>query len=57
MVRPAPGGGYRKQWLPQLRKHFELAKAAGIERALFTSSLSTIGLAKRGESLPKSPAL
>lgn len=51
--------GYRKQWLPQLRKHFELAKAAGIERAVFTSSLSTIGLAKRGElaeeSLPYDP--
>ncbi|MCC7508013.1 MAG: NAD-dependent epimerase/dehydratase family protein [Planctomycetes bacterium] len=51
--------GYRKLWLPQVRKHFELAKAAGIERAVFTSSLSTIGQAKKGEladeSLPYDP--
>lgn len=40
--------GYRRTWVPQVKRHFELAKAAGIERAVFTSSLSTIGLAKDG---------
>lgn len=48
--------GYRRQWVPQVKRHFELAKEAGIERAVFTSSLSTIGLAKANaladESLP-----
>ncbi|MCA8936679.1 MAG: NAD-dependent epimerase/dehydratase family protein [Planctomycetes bacterium] len=51
--------GYLKQWVPQVKRHFELAKEAGIERAVFTSSLSTIGLAKHGEladeSLPYDP--
>ncbi|MCA8919295.1 MAG: NAD-dependent epimerase/dehydratase family protein [Planctomycetes bacterium] len=51
--------GYLKQWVPQVKRHFELAKEAGIERAVFTSSLSTIGLAKPGEladeSLPYDP--
>src|SRR5690606_35790442 len=41
--------GYREKWVPQLKRHFELARQAGIERAVFTSSLSTIGLAKPGE--------
>jgi dihydroflavonol-4-reductase len=41
--------GYRETWIPQVKRHFELAKQAGIERAVFTSSLSTIGLAKTGE--------
>ena len=36
------------EWVPQLRRHFELAKQAGIERAVFTSSLSCIGLAPKG---------
>ena len=36
------------EWIPQLRRHFALAKEAGIERAVFTSSLATIGLAPRG---------
>jgi dihydroflavonol-4-reductase len=51
--------GYRKRWLPQVKRHFELAKEAGVERAVFTSSLSTIGLAKSGEladeTLPYDP--
>lgn len=38
-----------KSWTPQIRRHFELAKQAGIERAVFTSSLSTIGLSNEGE--------
>ncbi|MCB9934396.1 MAG: NAD-dependent epimerase/dehydratase family protein [Planctomycetes bacterium] len=52
--------GYRDKWVPQLKRHFELAKQAGVERAVFTSSLSTIGLAKAGEladeTLPFDPA-
>lgn len=48
--------GYRKLWLPQLRRHFEIARAAGIERAVFTSSLSTIGLAPPGELADESLA-
>ncbi|MCA8914848.1 MAG: NAD-dependent epimerase/dehydratase family protein [Planctomycetes bacterium] len=51
--------GYRDTWVPQVRRHFELAKEAGIERAVFTSSLSTIGQAARGqlatEELPYDP--
>ena len=51
--------GYRKQWVPQVKRHMQIAKEAGIERAVFTSSLSTIGLAKPGEladeSLPYDP--
>ncbi|KAA0211138.1 NAD-dependent epimerase/dehydratase family protein [bacterium] len=48
--------GMLTQWIPQVRRHFVLAREAGIERAVFTSSLSCIGLAPRGtladESLP-----
>lgn len=48
-----------KRWVPQVMRHFELARQAGVERAVFTSSLSTIGLAKPGEladeSLPFDP--
>jgi len=40
---------YLRDWPAQVRKHFEQAHAAGIERAVFTSSLSTIGLASPGE--------
>src|SRR5690606_35425330 len=51
--------GYRKTWVPQVKRHFELARQAGIERAVFTSSLSTIGLAPAGaladETLPYDP--
>ncbi len=49
----------RAQWLPQLKRHFELARQAGVERAVFTSSLSCIGLAPKGkqadESMPWDP--
>jgi dihydroflavonol-4-reductase len=52
--------GYRATWIPQVKRHLELARQSGIERAVFTSSLSTIGLAKPGEladeSLPYDPA-
>jgi len=51
--------GYREKWVPQVKRHLQLAKEAGVERAVFTSSLSTIGLAKDGEladeSLPYDP--
>lgn len=51
--------GYRKKWVPQVKRHMQLAKEAGVDRAIFTSSLSTIGLAKPGEladeSLPYDP--
>jgi dihydroflavonol-4-reductase len=50
---------YRATWVPQVKRHLELAKAAGIERVVFTSSLSTIGQAKPGEladeTLPYDP--
>ena len=49
----------RAQWLPQLKQHFALANQAGVERAVFTSSLSCIGLAPKGqqadESMPWDP--
>ncbi|MCC6464252.1 MAG: NAD-dependent epimerase/dehydratase family protein [Planctomycetes bacterium] len=52
--------GYRNQWVPQVRQHFAAARRAGIERAVFTSSLSTMGLAGRGkqadEALAYDPA-
>ena len=41
--------GMLKRWLPQLRRKFELAAEAGVEKVVFTSSLSTIGLAEPGE--------
>lgn len=48
------------RWLPQVRAQFRIARECGLERALFTSSLSTIGLAKPGElaseDLPYDPA-
>lgn len=47
-------------WVPALRAQFRIARECGIERALFTSSLSTIGLAPAGElaheELPYDPA-
>lgn len=46
----------REQWLPQLRGHFEAARRAGVERAVFTSSLSCIGLAPKGEQADESMA-
>lgn len=41
--------GMLDAWIPQVRKHFRIARECGIERAVFTSSLSTIGLAPAGE--------
>ncbi|MCC6572202.1 MAG: NAD-dependent epimerase/dehydratase family protein [Planctomycetes bacterium] len=52
--------GYLAKWPGQIRRQFALAKIAGVERAVYTSSLSTIGLAEPGkladESLPFDPA-
>lgn len=51
--------GMLAAWVPRLQATLRLAKAAGIERVVFTSSLSTIGLAPPGqqadESLPYDP--
>lgn len=53
--------GYLDRWPGKLRRQFALAKIAGVERAVFTSSLSTIGPAPKGqladESLPYDPVL
>jgi dihydroflavonol-4-reductase len=53
---PYPRSGLRfglkrmlREWPPQVAGHFALAHKAGVERAVFTSSLSTIGLAPDGE--------
>lgn len=64
---PYPHSGLRfrraamlARWVPAIRAQFRVARECGIERALFTSSLSTIGLAKAGElaheDLPYDPA-
>ncbi|MBE7490579.1 MAG: NAD-dependent epimerase/dehydratase family protein [Planctomycetes bacterium] len=37
------------RWIPQIRAQFALARQCGVERAVFTSSLSTIGPAPPGE--------
>jgi len=63
---PYPSSGLRfrragmlARWVPQLQAVLKLARAAGIERVVFTSSLSTIGMAPAGqsadESLPYNP--
>lgn len=39
----------RELWTAQVARHFELARQAGVERAVFTSSLSVLGLADPGE--------
>jgi len=51
---PASGLGFRRtamlqEWIPQVRAQFRIARECGISRAVFTSSLSTIGLATGGE--------